>query len=131
MVPLRSLLHSQRQLFVGLSHHCRPELDLLVKNPLKPSKLSFSVVDQDGEVGLDVSGDTRWDKRGTGSNYNSDSGCHLITGNKTKRVLAACPMSHQCGKKCELKKEQGACGGGPFCDHPSGPQQYFLTKLPT
>jgi hypothetical protein len=26
---------------------------------------------------------------------------------------------------------QGPCGGGPFCDHPSGPQQYFLTKLPT
>jgi hypothetical protein len=22
-------------------------------------------------------------------------------------------------------------GGGPFCDHPSGLQQYFLTKLPT
>jgi hypothetical protein len=21
--------------------------------------------------------------------------------------------------------------GGPFCDHPSGPQEYFLTKLPT
>jgi hypothetical protein len=38
MVPLRSLPHSQRQLF-GLSHNCRPELDLLVKNPLKPSKL--------------------------------------------------------------------------------------------
>jgi hypothetical protein len=26
---------------------------------------------------------------------------------------------------------QGPCGGGPFCDHPSGPQQYFSTKLPT
>jgi hypothetical protein len=26
---------------------------------------------------------------------------------------------------------QGPCGGGPFCDHPSGPQQYFPTKLPT
>jgi hypothetical protein len=38
MVPLRSLPHSQRQLF-GLSHNCRPELDLLVKNPPKPSKL--------------------------------------------------------------------------------------------
>jgi hypothetical protein len=38
MVPLRSVPHSQRQLF-GLSHNCHPELDLLVKNPLKPSKL--------------------------------------------------------------------------------------------
>jgi hypothetical protein len=44
---------------------------------------SFSVVDEDGEIGLDVSGDTRWDKQGSGSNYNSDSGCHLNTGNNT------------------------------------------------
>jgi hypothetical protein len=65
---------------------------------------SFLVVDEDGEIGLDVSGDTRWDKRGTGSNYNSDSGYHLITGNKTKRVLTACPISCRCGK-CELKKD--------------------------
>jgi hypothetical protein len=26
---------------------------------------------------------------------------------------------------------QGPCGGGSFCDHSSGPQQYFSTKLPT
>jgi hypothetical protein len=25
---------------------------------------------------------------------------------------------------------QGPCGGGPFCDHPSGPLQYFSTELP-
>jgi hypothetical protein len=104
MVTLRSLPHSQRQRF-GLSHNCRHELDLLeVKNPLTPSKLGFSVVDEDGEIGLDVSGNTRWNKRGTGSKYNSGSGCYLITGNKTKRVLAACPMSRRCGK-CELKKD--------------------------
>jgi hypothetical protein len=30
-----------------------------------------------------------------------------------------------------LVDQQGPCGGGPFCDHQSGPQQYFLTKLPT
>jgi hypothetical protein len=65
---------------------------------------SFSAKDDDGEIGLEVSGDTRWDKRGTGSNYNSDSGCHLITGNMTKRVLAACPMSRRCAK-CEHDKE--------------------------
>jgi hypothetical protein len=34
-----------------------------------------------------------------------------------------------------LNKEEGVikngpCGGGPFCDHRSGPQHYFLTKLP-
>jgi hypothetical protein len=29
------------------------------------------------------------------------------------------------------KKRQGLCGGGPFCDHPAGPQQLFLTKLTT
>jgi hypothetical protein len=28
-------------------------------------------------------------------------------------------------------EQQGRCGGGPICDHPSGPRQYFLTKLPT
>jgi hypothetical protein len=38
MVPLRSLPHSQRQLF-GLGHNGRPELDLLVKNPVKRNKL--------------------------------------------------------------------------------------------
>jgi hypothetical protein len=38
MVPLRSLPHSQRQLF-GLSHNGRPELDLMVKNPVKRRKL--------------------------------------------------------------------------------------------
>jgi hypothetical protein len=62
------------------------------------------VVEEDEEIGLDVSGDTRWDKRRTGSKYNSDSGCHLITGNKTKRVLTACLMSRPCGK-CKLKKD--------------------------
>jgi hypothetical protein len=45
-----------------------------------------------------------WDKRGTGSNCNSDSGCHLITGNMTKRVLAACPLSRRCHKR-EIKKD--------------------------
>jgi hypothetical protein len=53
----------------------------------------FSEIDDGGEIGINVSGDTRWDKRGTGSKYNLDSGCHLITGNMTKRVLAACPLS--------------------------------------
>jgi hypothetical protein len=38
MVPLRSLPHSQRQLF-GLSLNGRPELDLMVKNPVKHRKL--------------------------------------------------------------------------------------------
>jgi hypothetical protein len=30
-----------------------------------------------------------------------------------------------------VDRGEGLCGGGSFCDRPSGPQQYFLTKLPT
>jgi hypothetical protein len=58
--------------------------------------------DEDSEIGLDVLGDTCWDKWTTESNYNPDSGCHLITGNRIKKVLAACPLSRQCGKR-EMK----------------------------
>jgi hypothetical protein len=33
--------------------------------------------------------------------------------------------------KKKTKLRQGSCGGGPFCDPPSSPQQYFPTKVPT
>jgi hypothetical protein len=38
-------------------------------------------------------------------------------------LLLTCAIIRQLG--------QGPCDGGPFCDHPSGPQQYYSTKLPT
>jgi hypothetical protein len=49
----------------------------------------FSEKEENGDFGIHVSGDTGRDKRGTGSDYNLDSGCHRITGNMTKKVLAA------------------------------------------
>jgi hypothetical protein len=58
--------------------------------------------DDDGEIGLAVAGNTRWEQTGSRMNYNSDRGCQLITGCLSKKVLAACCMSCQCAK-CESK----------------------------
>jgi hypothetical protein len=59
---------------------------------------------------------------GTGT----DLGAHLkqTTGS---HPLALLPGASLRSSLCR----QGTRGGGPFCDHPSGPQQYFLTKLQT
>jgi hypothetical protein len=75
-----------------------------IKANIMELEKQFLDKDEDGDMGLEVSGDTWWDKRGTGSDYDSDSGCRIITGNKTKRVLTACPISWKC-RKCETKKD--------------------------
>jgi hypothetical protein len=43
-------------------------------------EIQFSEREENGESGIDVSGDTGWDKYGTDSNCYLDSGYHLITG---------------------------------------------------
>ena len=46
---------------------------------------SLSSVDSLGRSNLDTNMDGAWNNRGSGKSYNSDSGHHLIVGNRTKK----------------------------------------------
>jgi hypothetical protein len=63
---------------------------------------SLSSVDSLGRSELDTNMDGAWNNRGSGKSYNSDSGHHLIVGNRTKKVIACHYMSRRCAK-CELE----------------------------
>ena len=56
-------------------------------------EISLTPPDENGDIGIDVAGDTRWDKRGTGRQYNSDSGLQSIFGLRCKNIIAGCSMS--------------------------------------
>jgi hypothetical protein len=46
-----------------------------------------------GPMALSVSSNTRWDKQGSGHQYDSLSGCSMMLGNQTKLVIAVKAMS--------------------------------------
>ena len=67
--------------------------------------------EKNGKKGIIVAGDSRWDQKGSGISYNSDSGTHILVGTETGRVVAVHVMSKRCAK-CESGKthEEGdAC----------------------
>jgi hypothetical protein len=50
--------------------------------------------------------DAGWNNRGSGKSYNSDSGLHLVVGNRSKKVIALHHMSKRC-IKCEMELKKG------------------------
>jgi hypothetical protein len=74
--------------------------DILVTNI--ENEKSLSEKDLLGRSKLATNMDGAWNNRGSGKSYNSDSGHHLIVGNRTKKVIACHYMSRRCAK-CELQ----------------------------
>jgi hypothetical protein len=51
-----------------------------------------------GRTALSAGSNARWDKRDSGRQYDSVSGCSVMLGNQTKLVIAAEAMSQVCSK---------------------------------
>jgi hypothetical protein len=67
---------------------------------------SLSEKDKFGRSKLSVAIDAGWNNRGSGRSYNSDSGHHLMVGNRSKKVIAVHYMSKRC-VKCETEEKNG------------------------
>jgi hypothetical protein len=74
--------------------------DILLSNIEEEKRLSET--DENGYSKICGNMDGAWTNRGSGKSYNSDSGHHLIVGNRSKKVIACHYMSRRCAK-CELQ----------------------------
>lgn len=60
----------------------------------------------ESNVGIAVSYDMGWQKRGTGKSYNSTSGVGHMFGAKTKKVVGVCTFTKRCAT-CERARKKG------------------------
>jgi hypothetical protein len=61
-------------------------------------EMTLSPTDEAGKATVFLCGDARWDKRSSGRNYSSISGCALALGCRSQLVWDAEPMSNLCIK---------------------------------
>ena len=89
-------------------HQIKLGEEIIAENVQK--EMDMSPIGVDGRKNMGTGMDTGWTQRGTGKQYNSDSGISIMFGQLTKLVVAFYYMSKVCAK-CKLATEHGK----PLC----------------